>query len=193
MLFNTWLWSAKGDIRTRITTRLLASRAYQLADSRFALTARVFPRLVTGRRNRLQKSSRSHFHSPFLERPERDGLLPLVRHTYGSDAWVGGLWALRERIQNFPSLVMWGVDDPAFPPRFLDRWKSALSAASIVLMPGVGPQRCPKGGEMSLPRPPSAKACRRCDRRTTTTHPEIPRRFIWRSGDTGQRTHQRDT
>jgi len=70
---------------------------------------------------------------------DREGLLALVRATHASDSWVGGLWDSRAQIRHLPSLVVWGMDDPAFPPRFLDRWQSLFSVGRVARMSGVGP------------------------------------------------------
>ncbi len=138
VIMNTWLWSAKGDLRTRSTTRILASRLYRTLDAHFAVTARAFPRMVSGGHARLSRTARTHFAGPFLEARDRSGLLALVRHTHTADDWVGGLWRMREELCDIPALIIWGMRDPAFPPRYLERWRAALPLARCVTLDEVG-------------------------------------------------------
>ncbi|TVR64002.1 MAG: alpha/beta fold hydrolase [Gemmatimonadales bacterium] len=138
VVFNSWMWSAKGDFRTRATTRLLASGLYRALDSRFALTARVFPPLAAGHGRALSPASRTHFHGPFRNPVDRVGLLSLVRSTHTADSWVGGLWDRRHVIQDLPALVVWGMADPAFPSRYLTHWEELFPAAHLERMGGAG-------------------------------------------------------
>lgn len=48
VLFNTWMWSAEGELRARIIAWLLASPLYLALEDRFAITARLFTRLAIG-------------------------------------------------------------------------------------------------------------------------------------------------
>lgn len=138
VIFNTWLWSSSGDLRTRTTTRLLATGLYRWFDARFAVSARLFPRMASGRKNPLSAITRAHFYGPFRDPTQRSGLLGLVRSTHTADGWVGTLGERRETLRGIPSLVVWGTDDPAFPPRFLDRWRAILPEANVAELPGAG-------------------------------------------------------
>jgi haloalkane dehalogenase len=138
VVMNSWFWSAKGDLRTRATTRVLATSFYRWVDAGFAVTARVFPRAVTGRDGGLSATARTHFAGPFRDPRDRSGLLALVRHTHLADDWVGGQGDPKEALRDVPALVVWGTDDPAFPRRYLERWRAELPHARCVALDGVG-------------------------------------------------------
>jgi len=123
VVLNTWMWSAEGDLRARLVAALLASRLYLALEDRYAITPRLFTRLSVGRRARISPDTFRHFEGPFLRREHRTGLRALVRAIRHSDAWVGSLWEQREVIRDIPALLIWGMSDPAFPPRYLRRWE----------------------------------------------------------------------
>jgi len=138
VILNSWLWSAEGDLRARLVARLLASPPYLALEDRMAVTARVFTRLAVARRNRLPPGVFSHFEGPFRNRDDRAGLRALVRAIHGSDAWVGSLWEERMRLRDIPAMVVWGMKDPAFPPRYLAKWEALLPRARVERLAGVG-------------------------------------------------------
>ncbi len=138
VLLNTWMWSSDGDLRARLVARLLASPLYLALEDRMAITARLFTRLAVARRDRISPGVFAHFEGPFRRRDDRAGLRALVRAIRGSDEWVGSLWEERERLRDVPALVVWGMKDPAFPPRYLSRWEALFARARIECLTGVG-------------------------------------------------------
>jgi haloalkane dehalogenase len=138
VLLNTWMWSSEGDLRARLVARLLASPPYLALEDRTAVTARLFTRLAVARRDRISPGVFTHFEAPFRRRDDRAGLRALVRAIHGSDEWVGSLWQERERLRDLPALVVWGMKDPAFPPRYLAKWEALFTRARIERLAGVG-------------------------------------------------------
>jgi haloalkane dehalogenase len=48
---------------------------------------------------------------------------------------------MRDRLKGMPALVIWGMKDPAFQPRLLERWRATLPQATVVRLPvGHWPQ-----------------------------------------------------
>lgn len=138
VLLNTWMWSARGDLRARLTASILASPIYGLLEDRFAVTPRLFTRMAVARRDRISAATFRHLEAPFRDRGDRAGLRALVRAIRDADDWVGSLWEERARLRRIPALVLWGMKDPAFPPRYLRRWEEVLASARIRRLHQVG-------------------------------------------------------
>ncbi len=138
VLMNSWMWSSEGDLRARLMARFLASPPYMALEDRIAVTARLFTRLAVARRDQIHPGLFAHFGAPFRRREDRAGLRALVRAIHGSDKWVGSLWKEREQIRDLPTLILWGMKDPAFPPRYLARWETLFTRARIERLVGVG-------------------------------------------------------
>ncbi len=138
VLFNTWMWSAEGDVRAQLMARLLASPLYRVLEERFGVTARLFIPMALGERAALSPEVHRHYIEPLRRREDRHGVWALVRAIRHADAWAGSLWAQRERLTDLPALVLWGLKDPAFTRRDLERWTALLREAQVHTWPGLG-------------------------------------------------------
>lgn len=138
VILNTWLWSAVGDLRTQAVAWFLASPIYAALEDRMAITTRVFTRLAVARRDRVDAGTFVHFEAPFRNRAGRAGLKAMVRAIKTSDPWVGSLWEERRALRSIPTLILWGMKDPAFPPRYLKRWVDLFTEAEVHRLSGVG-------------------------------------------------------
>jgi pimeloyl-ACP methyl ester carboxylesterase len=56
----------------------------------------------------------------------------------GSDAFYETLWQRRHALQAIPSTLVWEERDPAFGPRYLERWQRVLPEAQVVRLADVG-------------------------------------------------------
>ena len=61
-----------------------------------------------------------------------------MRAVRDEDAWVGTLWAARDRIASMPALVLWGLQDHVFTKHDLARWSSFLHHATVHTFAEVG-------------------------------------------------------
>jgi haloalkane dehalogenase len=138
VLFNTWMWSAEGDLRAQFVARMLASPLYRVLEDRFSVTARLFIPLAMGERGALSREVHRHYIEPLRRREDRHEVWALVRAIRHADAWVGSLWAQRERLAGLPALVLWGLKDPAFTRRDLERWTALLRHAQVHTWPSLG-------------------------------------------------------
>lgn len=138
VLFNTWMWPAEGDLRARSIARFLASPLYLALERRFAITARLFTRLAIARREAVSSETLRHYSEPFRRRTDRAGLVSLVRSIHTADPWLGTLWDKRHSLSQLPTLIFWGMRDPAFPARYLRRWETVFEAPEVHRLTGVG-------------------------------------------------------
>lgn len=138
VILNTWLWSAEGDRRTQATAWLLASPVYAALEDLLAVTPRVFTRLAVARRDSISRATFDHFEAPFQTRASRAGLKAMTRAIRTSDRWVGSLWDGRSALRSIPSLIIWGMKDPAFPERYLGRWEGLFHDVEVRRLAGVG-------------------------------------------------------
>jgi haloalkane dehalogenase len=55
--------------------------------------------------------------------------------TRSSEASASPSWLDRDA---YPSRIVWGMKDTAFPPCMLDRWRRLLPQATVVTLAGAG-------------------------------------------------------
>src|SRR5262249_50076096 len=59
-------------------------------------------------------------------------LWPLAKALVDSSELYDSQWQRRVRLQRLPALILWGMKDPAFPPRLLEKWHEPLPQAKLV-------------------------------------------------------------
>jgi haloalkane dehalogenase len=133
VLLNTWMWSLTHDRpmarRARLAAGFLGHYLYRYLNA----SLRLLMPGAYGDRRRLTPAIHAQYLAPFRDPDAREQVLwTLARALLGSAAFYDDLWRRRDRLAALPTLIVWGLRDPAFPPRFLDRWQQALPAARVV-------------------------------------------------------------
>jgi haloalkane dehalogenase len=137
VLFNTWLWSLRGTRAERLS-RLMGSPLGRFLYQRLNASPRVLLPAAFGDRSKLTKDVHRQYIRAFGSPEERRGPWVLARELVGSSDWYEELWSRREALVGKPTLLLWGMKDPAFGGTALERWKQALPRARVVEFPDAG-------------------------------------------------------
>lgn len=108
----------------------------------FNASLRIITPTAYADRKKLTRRIHGQYLAPFTGIDSRERVLwALARALLASSDFYADLWARRAALAELPALIVWGVRDPAFPPRFLARWREALPRAQVVELPvGHWPQ-----------------------------------------------------
>jgi haloalkane dehalogenase len=136
VLFNTWMWSFRGERRMEWLARLLGSGAGRLLYERLGFAVRVMFRQAVADRARYTPAVHAHYAAP-LGPGQRHATWAYAREILGSSDWYAGLWQRRHRLAGIPALLVWGLADPAFGAA-LPRWRGVFERMEVVELPGVG-------------------------------------------------------
>jgi haloalkane dehalogenase len=142
VVLNTFMWSLRGDKGVERAARILGGRFGRVLYRRLNLSLGVIMPRAFADRGKLTKALHRQYLAPFPDAYSRGRVLwPLARALMGSDAHYESLWRRRGRLREMPSLIVWGMKDPAFPPHHLARWREVLPRAEVVELPvGHWPQ-----------------------------------------------------
>ena len=142
VLLNTWMWSFDDDPEMIRKGRIAGGRVGRLLYRYANFSLRVLTPYAYGDRSKLTRRIHEQYLAPFRDIDARGRVLwPLARAILASREFYDSLWRQRERLRGLPALIVWGMKDPAFPPRFLARWKSLLPQATVMELPvGHWPQ-----------------------------------------------------
>jgi haloalkane dehalogenase len=139
VLMNTWMWSFADDPDLRRKARLAGGVLGRLLYRYANASLRLLTPQAYGDRRKLTPAIHGQLLAPFSQRDARQRVLfTLARALLGSSDFYDSLWQRRDQLAQVPTLIMWGMRDPAFPPRFLQRWRAALPAARICELAEAG-------------------------------------------------------
>lgn len=138
VLFNTWMWSMRGEPNAEQGSKLLGGKLGKLLYTRFNLSPRVLLQAVFGDKSKLRPAIHQHYIKAVPTPEDRMAMWAYVGQVLGASEWHESLWQQRERIANIPALLLWGLKDSAFGPRFLERWQGVFTNAQTITFPQAG-------------------------------------------------------
>jgi haloalkane dehalogenase len=139
VLINTWMWSFADDRDMVRKGRLAGSAFGRFLYRRLNASLRLITPHAFGDRRKLTPALHRQYLAPFPDAWSRGAVLwPLARALLGASAYYDSLWQRRDRLAGKPALVVWGMRDPAFPPRMLELWRQALPQAEVVPIEEAG-------------------------------------------------------
>jgi haloalkane dehalogenase len=139
VLLNTWMWSFDDDPDMRRKGRMAGGAFGRFLYRRFNFSLRVLLPHAYGDRRKLTPAIHKQYLAPFPDAASRGRVLwPLARALLGSGAHFDSLWRRRAALGDVPTLILWGMRDPAFQPHLLARWRAALPGARVVELAEAG-------------------------------------------------------
>jgi haloalkane dehalogenase len=142
VVLNSFCWSLQGEKDMARAARVLGGRLGHFLYRWLNLSLRVIMPTAYADRRKLTRAIHAQYLAPFRDRWARGAVLwRLARELLGSSAFYDVQWQRRDRLRDIPALIIWGMKDPAFKPRVLERWKEALPGAQVLQLPvGHWPQ-----------------------------------------------------
>ena len=138
VLFNTWMWSLRGDWPKRLVGGFLSSPLGRMLCLRYNLEVNVIVPGAYGRRSRLTKAIHDQYRRASADETARWAIWVYARELLASAEWYDSLWARREALRDIPALLLWGMKDPVFTPSYLARWQTLFPDAKAVTFPDSG-------------------------------------------------------
>lgn len=139
VILNSWMWSFGDDAEMVKKGRFAGGALGRWMYRRLNASLRMLMPYAYGDRRRLTPEIHRQYLEVFPDAWSRGAVLwPLAKALLASGAFYDSLWRRRGELRDLPTLIVWGMRDRAFPPRHLERWRTALPEARVVELPGSG-------------------------------------------------------
>ncbi|HEX5726529.1 MAG TPA: alpha/beta fold hydrolase [Longimicrobiaceae bacterium] len=139
VVINSWMWSFADDAEMAKQARLAGGALGRWMYRRLNASLRLLMPYAYGDRRKLTRAIHRQYLQVFSDAWSRGAVLwPLAKALLGSSAHYEVLWRRRGELRGLPALIVWGMRDRAFPPRYLERWREALPEARVVELPASG-------------------------------------------------------
>jgi haloalkane dehalogenase len=136
VVLNSWMWSFEGDRHIERGARLMTSGLGRWMYRSLNASLRLITPTAYADRKKLTKRMHAQLLAPFTGIDSRERVLwTLARSLLGSSDFYADLWERRAALAELPALIVWGTKDPAFPHRYLARWREALPGAGVLELP----------------------------------------------------------
>lgn len=131
VLFNTWMWSIADDPAIARGARVAGSWAGRLLYRHLNVPVKALMPKVVGDRRVLTPEIVRHYAAPLASPDERMGAWGCAHALLHAGPWYDWLWSQRGRLREKPMLLLWGMKDPTFGVRYLERWRSEFPEAEV--------------------------------------------------------------
>ncbi len=139
VLMNTWAWPLTHRPLIQCASRLLATSAGRIAVERFNAFARMIMPLTTGPGAPRPSDWIQRYATALDTRVRRRACWEFARALHAEAEWLRSLWTHRDALRGRPTLLCWGLADPAFGHvACLQRWQRLLPSATVHRCTGVG-------------------------------------------------------
>jgi len=138
VLINTWAWRID-DPSARWIAWLLGGWAGRLLYERANLSLRAIAPSAWSDRSRLTPALRCQHLAPFASPQDRGLCLwPLARALLSAEDHFEDIASRLGALRDLRVDLVWGMKDPAFGPKHLDRWRRELPHARALELPRAG-------------------------------------------------------
>lgn len=138
VIFNTWMWSLKGERSVEMAGRLLGGAVGRSLYQRFAFSVNMLLPKLYGDRSKLTPAIHDHYRRPMDDPQARTATWVYARELLQSSGWYEELWSRRDRLSHISALLIWGMKDAAFGPAYLKRWQTVFPNAQTLIYPDAG-------------------------------------------------------
>ncbi|MEK6783491.1 MAG: alpha/beta fold hydrolase [Bacteroidota bacterium] len=138
MLFNTWMWSLKTDKHYSGPAKVMNTMLGKIMYLNFNFPVNVVMAAAFGDKKKLTKEIHAHYKKALPNAASRVGAYTFAKELTNASDWWQSYWDRMNVIADKPFLIFWGMKDSFIPPKELEKWKSKLPSANVVMFEDAG-------------------------------------------------------
>ncbi len=138
MLFNTWMWSLKNDKHYSGPAKAMNTILGKMLYLNFNFPVNIVMPAAFGDKKKLTKEIHAHYKKALPSAASRVGAYAFAKELMKASDWWQSNWDQLDKISNKPFLLFWGMKDSFVPPKELEKWKSKLPTAKVVVFTDAG-------------------------------------------------------
>ena len=138
MLFNTWMWSLKNDKHYSRPAKVMNTLLGKIMYLNFNFPVNVVMPAAFGDKKKLTKEIHAHYKNALPNAASRVGAYAFAKELMNASDWWQSNWAQLDKISDKPFLIFWGMKDSFVPSKELEKWKSKLPTAKVVVFEDAG-------------------------------------------------------
>lgn len=138
VLFNTWMWSVKGNGYYERFSGFMGGRLGRFLIKYFNFFGRSVVSMATGNQANFPAQTQKLYYKHLQTPKDRKGCWVFPKEIINSSDWLQTLWDKRDNIKKTQVLLIWGLKDIAFRKDILKKWDDFFDFSEIVEFPDAG-------------------------------------------------------
>jgi pimeloyl-ACP methyl ester carboxylesterase len=137
-IFNTWMWSLKGDKHFARPAKVMSSWLGKFLYLKMNFSVNVMMPAAYGDKKKLTPEIHRHYKHALPDSSSRAGAYTFAKEIVAASDWWQSLWDKMDVLGNKKFLIFWGMKDKFILPLELEKWKKKLPNATIVTFDDAG-------------------------------------------------------
>ena len=134
---NSWLGSAEDDPEYQKMKKILKSPLLPILYRWFNFSPKILLPKSFGDK-KLDKQLLKQYTEPFENRHQRNATLAFARSLLNDQALFEKQWQQRDKLQNMPIQLIWGMKDMFCTERYFKKFQAAFPLAETTVLPTAG-------------------------------------------------------
>ncbi|MDO6389990.1 alpha/beta fold hydrolase [Pontibacter sp. BT731] len=123
VMLNTWTWSLSNHQELSKASKYLIGPLGKFLHSKLNLTTDALVHELFGQESKMPEKLKAQYTHALGDPDDTVSSLACARELVGVSKWYDELWKERKKIQDIPTLILWGERDKLVRIEALQRWK----------------------------------------------------------------------
>lgn len=131
-MINSWTWSLSKHQTFTKTSKYLVGPLGKFLHSKLNVSAKDLVNELFGDEANMPDPIKQHYVKALGKPNQRVKKLKCARELVGVSKWYEELWQERKKIQDIPTLILWGERDKLIKIEALQRWRSFFHECYVI-------------------------------------------------------------
>ncbi|MDH5718329.1 MAG: alpha/beta fold hydrolase [Spirochaetia bacterium] len=137
-ILNTWLWPLDDYAHFAKPSKIIKTGIGKFLYLNLNFSAKVLVKKGFHNSKNINKSIHKHYIKA-QNKNGRKAAYQFALSLLGESGWYAKLWENKDKIQNIPTRILWGMEDELLPANLLlDKWREGFSKAKVTEIKDCG-------------------------------------------------------
>ena len=132
VMLNSWTWSLSKHQTFGKTSKYLVGPLGKFLHSKLNVSAKTLVNELFEEEEKIPEPIKEHYVQGLGNPNQRVKKLACARELVGVTKWYEELWKERKKIQDIPTLILWGERDKLIKIEALQRWKKFFHECYVI-------------------------------------------------------------
>lgn len=137
VVFNSWCWDVSEDPAVARTGKLMAGALGKMMYVNLNQAPKLLGKAFADRA-KFTESMQTAYTKPFEQKDQRYGPWNMARNMMEQGAWFDEQWRERHELDETPMQFVWGMKDPTFGEKCLNKWWHEFPLAEVERLDNAG-------------------------------------------------------